>query len=933
MILKSLRIENVKCFEDLDLTFVPGKNVIIGHNGSGKSTILQSILYSLFHEYPQGRVDGLIRHGERAAEFAMEFEHEGRQYLVERTLSRSGKQIAQLSEVGLTDSLADTQKGVTKEISDILQTRKEVFRDVILVRQGEIAQIVDMSSSDRKVLFDKLLGIHDYEQAWKQCRLLSNTLESKLRESEEIMKAHEPLADKLPERKRTLKDMKEKLKERRAQLSMSKRELKDVKVEWSALDTLNDQIGTFSTQVKSLESNLRKTREKEKGQRMKFNALCFKLEIEPPARLLTLLTRLMKEQLKIKKDLKSKRVDHQTLLDKSGKLVNYLEREEELQDEVDELDKEIVRTESEALSGFPGLKGVDHEGWPAKVTQELKVQTARLSAIRRELKKVEGIQGNIDTLSVKVQGHQEALRKLEIRISKNNKAAESAGGDDWRSVARRSKVKTKNQIERIRLRLKEAAAEETRMTKAVSRAEAEVDRLKEELADLVTLVGKKCPKCKQIVDEEHAIKLRSENRAELTQANDLLTDSKKEHKQAKEDLETLKKKEKNLERTLSLIEKLSIYLATETECKRDIGGTKPRLEKIESNLASKEAELAKYDVSGLKDEETELDSWCGSLKGLKGEVGALLKDINERQKTDGALVIIRKAMQKLQALSMDSKILSLKEQIDSMDDRKERLNDLKELTGKLNSLEEQTGGWETELKQINRKLSQTKKQFDQKLFNDLTIRFNDLRDSVVELDTETRQLQEYMIPSAQDAFDESKVSAETIKQKREDHERTKRALEVLTTIREYYREVQIPLRVRDVRRASSRATEVFKSLMGTNEFDRIMITDNHDLLVSRFGELEPMRALSGGEQVLAALAVRLGFAQALVGSDLLILDEPTAYLDDTRRAELVQTLTYASPVKQMLIVTHDDDFKSVAQKIIRVQKDDATLVSNVSIEE
>jgi exonuclease SbcC len=77
----------------------------------------------------------------------------------------------------------------------------------------------------------------------------------------------------------------------------------------------------------------------------------------------------------------------------------------------------------------------------------------------------------------------------------------------------------------------------------------------------------------------------------------------------------------------------------------------------------------------------------------------------------------------------------------------------------------------------------------------------------------------------------------------------------------------------------------------------------------------------------------MGFAQALVGSDLLILDEPTAYLDDTRRAELVQTLTYASPAKQMLIVTHDDDFKSVAQKIIRVQKDDSTLVSNVSIEE
>ncbi len=933
MILKGLRIENVKCFESLDLTFIPGKNVIIGHNGAGKSTILQSILYSLFHEYPQGKVDGLIRHGERAAEFAMEFEHEGRQYLIERTLRRSGKQDAQLSEVGLPDSLADTQTGVTQAVSETLQTRKEVFRDVILVRQGEIAQIVDMSSSDRKVLFDKLLGIHDYEQAWSQCRLLIKTLENKLRESKEIMKAHEPIADKLPERKAELKRLKEELKEKREQLSRSKRELRDVKVRWSALDTLNDQISTLDTQIKPLESNLRKTREKEKGQRTKFDGLCLKLEIVPPARLATLLTRLEKEQLKIKRDIKSKRGDHQTLLDKMGKLTNYLEREEELQNEIVDLDKEISRTESEALSRFPDLKTVDYEDWPEKVTQGLKTQGTRLNAVRTESKKVEGVQGSIDTLSMKAEGHQEAITKLQARISKNEKAAEFVGRDDWRSIAKRSKVKIQKQLEKVTLRHKEAEAEERRLTKAVSRAETDVDRLKKELSGLASLVGKKCPKCKQIVDEEHAVELKSEIGAELTQATDLLTDSKKKFKQAKESLESLRTEEKDLDKTLSLMEKLNIYLATEAECTRDIRGTKLKLEKVQSNLAVKKDELAKYDTSGLEEEEEGLDSWCDTLKGLKGEVGAFLKDIKKRQETDGALGIVRKEIQKLQALTLDRKIPALKEQIDSMEDRKERLNILKELTGKMASLEEQIDGWETELKQKNQKLDQAKKQFDQKRYKELTVRHNELRDYVVEIDTEIRQLKGHRIPDAQEAFDESKTSAEAIEQKREDRKRTTQALEVLATVREFYREVQIPLRVRDVRRASSHATEVFKSLMVTNEFDRVVITDNHDLLISRFGELEPMRALSGGEQVLAALAVRMGFAQALVGSDLLILDEPTAYLDDTRRAELVQTLTYASPAKQMLIVTHDDDFKSVAQKIIRVQKDDSTLVSNVSIEE
>jgi exonuclease SbcC len=494
-------------------------------------------------------------------------------------------------------------------------------------------------------------------------------------------------------------------------------------------------------------------------------------------------------------------------------------------------------------------------------------------------------------------------------------------------------VKTKSQIEKFKLRLKEAATEERRLTRLVSRTEAEVDRFKMELTDLDTLVGKTCPKCKQVVDEEHACELRAETGAELAEAKSQLAVSKKEYKQAKEDLESLKKKERELEKTLGLIEKLSIYLTRDTEYKGDIRGTKTKLEKVQSKLMDEKAKLREHDVSGLKDKEEELDSWCASLRDLKGKVVGLPKDITKRQKKDEDLGTIQRELEKLQAMSLDRTIPALKKQIDSMDDRKERLTSLKELTGKLVSLEEQMSVWETDLKQINRKLNQAKKQFNQKVFNDLTTGYNDLKDLVVKLDTETHNLKEETIPTAQDAFDESKEAADAIEKKREEHERIRRSLEVLGTIREFYREVQIPLRVRDVRRASSHATEAFKSLMGTNEFDRVMITDNHELQVSRFGELEPMRALSGGEQVLAALAVRLGFAHALVGSDLLILDEPTAYLDDTRKAELVQTLTHASPAKQMLIVTHDDDFKSVAQKIIRVQKDDSTLVSNVSIRE
>ena len=119
--------------------------------------------------------------------------------------------------------------------------------------------------------------------------------------------------------------------------------------------------------------------------------------------------------------------------------------------------------------------------------------------------------------------------------------------------------------------------------------------------------------------------------------------------------------------------------------------------------------------------------------------------------------------------------------------------------------------------------------------------------------------------------------------------------------------------------------------MGTNEYDSLRITDNHDLQISRFGVLESLDNLSGGEQVLAALSIRLGFARALAGSDLLMLDEPTAHLDDSRRAELVDVLEHLQPAKQLLIVTHDEDFESVADTLIRVRKNPSTMTSEVEV--
>jgi len=77
----------------------------------------------------------------------------------------------------------------------------------------------------------------------------------------------------------------------------------------------------------------------------------------------------------------------------------------------------------------------------------------------------------------------------------------------------------------------------------------------------------------------------------------------------------------------------------------------------------------------------------------------------------------------------------------------------------------------------------------------------------------------------------------------------------------------------------------------------------------------PIKNLSGGEQVCVALAIRLGMSDLMIKSSLkiMVLDEPTAYLDDAHCeyfVDAIQQLTNFMNEKQnfqFIIITHDED--------------------------
>ena len=102
----------------------------------------------------------------------------------------------------------------------------------------------------------------------------------------------------------------------------------------------------------------------------------------------------------------------------------------------------------------------------------------------------------------------------------------------------------------------------------------------------------------------------------------------------------------------------------------------------------------------------------------------------------------------------------------------------------------------------------------------------------------------------------------------------------------------------------------------------ISIGEGFELYVKLTDGLLPIKNASGGEKVAVAIALRLALAELAMGKSptVLILDEPTVYLDDERRTQVFSIIGELSKsLRQVIIVTHDEKVVDIADTVIRVE--------------
>jgi exonuclease SbcC len=165
-----------------------GLFLIEGPTGSGKSTILDAIVYALYGSVAGaasdlGRLDSHMRSGSPWVE--LEFEVSGTTYLVRRSPGheRAKKRGDGTTSVNATASLmmlspdgpqelATRASDVADHVQEIIGLNKQQFVSTVVLAQGEFANFLDAGTGERAQILEKIFGTEFYKRVEEQLQAM-----------------------------------------------------------------------------------------------------------------------------------------------------------------------------------------------------------------------------------------------------------------------------------------------------------------------------------------------------------------------------------------------------------------------------------------------------------------------------------------------------------------------------------------------------------------------------------------------------------------------------------------------------------------------------------------------------------------------------------------------------------------------------------------
>ena len=198
MIIKKLKIENIRSYVNQDLTFPEGSILLSGDVGAGKSTVLLSIEFALFGT-SKGYLSGnsLLRNGKDKGSVTLEFSVNNQDIIIKRTLKRSANSVAQ--DYGYITINGKTQEMSALELKQavlnllnyppesLTKSKSLVYRYTVYTPQEEMKNILLSEKDVRLDILRRVFGIDKYKIIKDNTKITLSFIKDKRKELEYLI--------------------------------------------------------------------------------------------------------------------------------------------------------------------------------------------------------------------------------------------------------------------------------------------------------------------------------------------------------------------------------------------------------------------------------------------------------------------------------------------------------------------------------------------------------------------------------------------------------------------------------------------------------------------------------------------------------------------------------------------------------------------------
>ncbi len=613
-----MRIRNWKSHADTEMEFSEGTNVLIGENGSGKSSVLDAICFALFGTFPdlnekKVKFSDIIRrypNREREGEVVLAFKVNGKKYTVKRVFGEKGVSHSEIRENGVLLSAPKTSE-VTSLVERITGLNYELYIRAVYAPQDRL-NLLAGSPKDRKKRLDEIFGLDVLT------RLRDNTSSLRLHVSRLLRMEEEGLGDGEELRKREtrlrkeVEEMEGVLKEEEGRLGAVEEEMARIRRKMEEMESAVEEYQGDRRKLEFVEREISRLRERvrevkesreelerkrEEVERMR-EEVRYLREVERRYGILEERYRRNLEEME-SLEVEEVEVDEGEVERVEREVGEARKKEEEvlrLEERKRMLEKEVERIE-EVLREIGGVN-------PGEELERTKV----LLEIYREAEK-----GVCPVCGSRIsQDFREKIGALETRMEELRRLKEKYGEIDVRRLEERKRMLEK-EVERIEEVLREIGGVKER-----------VAALEERLRELRALMERKRAVERNLKRKRE---LEEENRKLVEEMRRLKEELEKRELPPEEEVERMYREVMEKLRSVEILESLNRLMAERERLREKIGELEPLVEKYRA--LKRELDELEKKKEGIYRRLAELRE---ALAGKRAELSGVLRELEEWKK-------------------------------------------------------------------------------------------------------------------------------------------------------------------------------------------------------------------------------------------------------------------------------------------------------------